>query len=226
MDDLVFNQRRGAYSDTAASRFNVPWISLVMERDARLVDRALNTLRRDSAVPAGYFDVGGRVLVDAAAARARYDAALGFFDDRRHLVVSNGPYSLWRYDPPAQFAELRAFREPNYPFRPGDWYFGQPPEMRISPPTQVELTGGRDAEIEVTVDGPGNLGLRYLLIDPATRSVVDTGEASGPVRGTFTVTLQGSVTRSLFPGLYELSLLAYSDAVARVEERTIDVDVR
>ena len=40
------------------------------------------------------------------------------------------------------------------------------------------------------------------------------------------VVLEGSVTRTLFPGLYELSLLAYSDAVARVEERTVDVDVQ
>ena len=29
MDDLVFDQRRAAYSDTAAARYDVPWLSLV-----------------------------------------------------------------------------------------------------------------------------------------------------------------------------------------------------
>ena len=145
MDDLVFTQRRGAYSDTAASRFNVPWISLVMDRDARLVQRTLRAMSRSSTVPAGYFQVGGWNLVSNRDASSRYGAALDWFDERGHLVISNGPFSLWRYDPPAQFAELRAFRETNYPFRPGDWYFGAPPELVIAPPGGVEIDAGADA---------------------------------------------------------------------------------
>ena len=47
MDDLVFEQRRAAYSDTAASRYSVPWLSLVLRRDAGLVDRTLRELERD-----------------------------------------------------------------------------------------------------------------------------------------------------------------------------------
>ena len=34
LDTLVFKQRRAAYSDTAAARFSVPWISLVLDKDA------------------------------------------------------------------------------------------------------------------------------------------------------------------------------------------------
>ena len=224
MDDLVFEQRRGAYSDTAASRFNVPWISLVMDRDARLVQRTLRNFSNDGGVPPGYFQVGNRSLVTAREADARYQASLDWFSDRGHLIVSNGPFSLWRYDPPAQYAELRAFREANYPFRPGDWYFGDPPELRIDPPGSAEIEAGSAAEIPVTVDGPGTLGLRYLLFDPATRSVVDTGEARS-IGGRFVVELDRSVTRDLFPGLYELTLIAHSDAIASVAERTLDVDV-
>jgi peptide/nickel transport system substrate-binding protein len=51
MDDLVFEQRRAAYSDTAASRYSVPWLSLVLERDAGLVDRTLRAFERDEVVP-------------------------------------------------------------------------------------------------------------------------------------------------------------------------------
>lgn len=226
MDDLVFEQRRGAYSDTAASRFNVPWISLVMERDARLVQRTLRTLEQASAVPSGYFQVGGRTLVTATDARGRYGAALRWFDERNHLVVSNGPFQLWRYDPPAQYAELRAFREARYPFRPGDWYFGEPPAIGVNPPPDATINGGQAAEIEVTISGPGELGLRYLLVDPAAREVVDSGEARAAGNGRFVVSIPASVTGTLFPGLYEVDLLAYSDAVARVEERVVQVDVR
>jgi len=226
MDDLVFSQRRAAYSDTAAARYNVPWISLVMDRDARLVQRTLNAFAGSSTIPSGYFQVGGRSLVSPSAARSRYQAALEWFDDRGHLVVSNGPFALWRYDPPAQFAELRAFRESNYPFRPGDWYFGEAPELRILPPTTASVQGGRETEIEITVQGPGSLGLHYLFLDPATRTVIADGEARDIGGGAFAILLEASVTRGLFPGLYELNILAYSDAVARVEERTVSVDIR
>ena len=42
---------RAAYSDTAAARFNVPWLSLVLERDARLVQRTLREFESAGFVP-------------------------------------------------------------------------------------------------------------------------------------------------------------------------------
>ena len=229
MDDLVFSQRRAAYSDTAASRFNVPWISLVMDRDARLVERTLLQFLKSSTVPEGFFRVGSASLVSQNEATQRYRAALEWFEDKGHLVVSNGPFYLERYDPPAQYAELRAFRDPSYPFKPGDWYFGDPPTLEFAPVDAVQIDPGKAAEVSVSVRGPGQLGLRYLLLDPATRSVVSSGEAppAGAVSGgrSFTVSLPASVTRTLFPGLYQLSMVAYSDSVALVVERTVDVDV-
>ena len=51
MDDLVFNQRRAAYSDTAAARQHVPWLSLVMSQDDHLVQRTLKQMQLKSARP-------------------------------------------------------------------------------------------------------------------------------------------------------------------------------
>jgi peptide/nickel transport system substrate-binding protein len=86
LDRLVFEERRGAYSDTAAARFNVPWMSLVMERDARLVERTLRDLEGGSIVPEGVFDLGGASLVSPEEARERYAAALAWFAEHGHLV--------------------------------------------------------------------------------------------------------------------------------------------
>src|SRR5690606_9452953 len=119
------------YSDTAASRYNVTWLSLVMERDAQLVSRTLNQFRLRRTMPERVFQVGGRSLVSWSDAEARYQAALDWFDDLGHLVISNGPFYLADFDPPAQFAEVRAFRDPTYPYRAGDWLFGAPPALSI-----------------------------------------------------------------------------------------------
>jgi peptide/nickel transport system substrate-binding protein len=225
MDDLVFEQRRAAYSDTAASRFNVPWISLVMERDARLVERTLKQLERESAVPEGVFEIGQFSLVSRADAAARYRAAIDWFDTYGHLVISNGPFYLSKYDPPAQFAEILAFRDPTYPYKAGDWYIGGIEPLEIDSPGSVELSPGRDEEIRVHADGPGGLGIRFVFVDPVVREVIYASDAERTSAGEFTVLIPGDVTEDLFPGLYQLSLVVYSDTLATVTDRLIDVDV-
>jgi peptide/nickel transport system substrate-binding protein len=226
MDKLVFEDRRAAYSDTAGARFDVPWLSLVNRQDAGLVDRTLRDLGRDPTIPAGYFDVGGRTLVTPEEATARYEAAQQWYDDRDHLVISNGPFYLQTFDPPAQFAELLAFRDPTYPFKPGDRYRGQPPALGVEDVTSEPVVAGEDAVITATVSGPGTLGLRYLLLDPALGEVVTSGAAeAGAAPGEFQVTLPADVTGTLFPGFYELYLAATSDELAQVSERRVDLEV-
>lgn len=225
MDDLVFEQRRAAYSDTAAGRFSVPWISLVLERDAGLVDRTLRQLERDEFVPAALADFGGQALVTPEDAVARYEAAQEWFDDKEHLVISQGPFYLEQFDPPAQFAELVAFRDPGYPFKPGDHFRGTPPQLSIGDIGADLVVPGEDAVVSATVSGPGTLGLRYLLLDPATGEVVVEGSGEAGPEGSFSVTIPADVTGALFPGFYELYLAAESDSLARVTERRVDLEV-
>jgi peptide/nickel transport system substrate-binding protein len=226
LDDLVFSQRRAAYSDTAAARFNVPWISLVMSRDAGLVERTLRQLVRDGSVPVGVFEFGDRTLVTPDDASARYQAAIDWFAETGHLVISNGPFWLARYDPPAQFAELRAFRDETYPFRPGQRYLGQAEPLTIAAPADATLRIGEAGTFGVSVAGPGELALRYLLFDAATAEVVASGDGTREADGTFAITVSAEVTGGLFPGLYHLYLAASSDELALISERRVDVEVQ
>ncbi len=225
MDDLVFEQRRAAYTDTAAGRFSVPWLSLVLRRDAGLVDRTIRQLERDEFIPSSIADFGGQALVTPEEATARYEAAQAWYDDKDHLVISQGPFYLEQFDPPAQFAELDAFRDPSYPFKPGDFYRGSPPDLSIGEISADPVVPGEDAVISATVDGPGTVGLQYILIDPAVGDVVESGRAQDAGDGSFEVTIGADVTTNLFPGFYQLFLAADSDSLARVTERRVDLEV-
>jgi peptide/nickel transport system substrate-binding protein len=225
MDDLVFEQRRAAYSDTAAGRFSVPWISLVLERDAGLVDRTLRQLERDEFVPAALADFGGQPLVTSDEAVARYEAARDWFDDKEHLVISQGPFYLEQFDPPAQFAELIAFRDPSYPFKPGDFFQGDPPTLSVDVGEPEPVLPGDDAVVDVQVTGPTDAQLQYLLVDQATGAVVADGPAEGAGDGAFAVVIPGDVTFELFPGLYDLFVAASSDSLARIAEREVVLEV-
>jgi peptide/nickel transport system substrate-binding protein len=225
MDDVVFEKRQGAYSDTAAARFTVPWISLVTESDARLVLRSITQFGRENRIPEGYFDINGTSLVTEEEATARYDACDAWFESTNLLMLANGPYQLTRYDPPAQFAQLDAFRPEGYPFTVEDFRFGTPPSIAIEPVTPPAVVLGEEISVPVTVSGPGELSLQYTFIDPAAGAVLVNGIAEASGDGSFTVTIDPEISATLFPGLYQLYVIAASSDIAQVAQQRIDLEV-
>lgn len=224
MDDLVFIDRKAAYSDTAAEKFNVPWLSLVMDRDARLVANNLNTFLGEATmtgitVPEKVFAVINLQLTSADEASRRYRAAIDWFNQYGILVISNGPFRLVRYNPPAQYAELEAFRDPTYPFKPGKWYYGSANLVEIVEVSKQTIDIGSESKIAVKLRGPGQLGLRYLLSDPATGAILRTGDGEKLSPLEFTIRLPSDVTAKLKPGSYQLSLAVYSNEISFIAER-------
>ncbi len=219
MDDIVFGQRKAAYSSTSSVRFQVPWISLVADRDARLVRTTMMRFSATDFVPEGVFKLDGEDLVNSDQARQRYDSAVDWFDKYGILVVSNGPYQLTTFDPPAQFAELTAFRDPTYPFKPGDWFFGSPSLPEIVNVSGTTLFQGAEGDLLVETRGPSNLQLKYSLINPASSDVLAWGEGNEVGEGNHAIVLPSSITSDLDPGTYQIVISAISDDVSYVAER-------
>jgi len=224
MDKLVFEDRRCAYSDTAAQRYSLQcWISLVMDNDSRLVRRALIDMRDSNTYPAKVFTVGGKTLVTSEQAKARYDAAIQWISQRGMAVISNGPYVLTKYDPPSQFAELEAFRDPSYPFKPGDWYKGSSAAIAFQDVQAGAVKAGAPVTVTARLQGPGEMKVRYLLVDPVAGKAVASGDAQPAGQGQFKVELSVQDTAGLAAGPQQLFLIASSDQVSSLAERRIDL---
>lgn len=225
MDTLVFEKRRAAYSDTAAARFTVPWLSLVERKHALLVKNVLDELLAKKSFPKNVFTIDGKLLVNVEEAVKRYEASIAWFKKYGHLVISNGPFMLVRFDPAAQYAELEAFRDPSYPFKPGRWFFGVPKLVEIVEVKGGKIIAGSEGNFTVRVKGPGNLKLKYLLIDVVKAEVLEVGEGRRVSSDEFSVELSSELTAKLMPGRYQLVLAAYSDEVSFVAERVEMIDV-
>jgi peptide/nickel transport system substrate-binding protein len=221
MDTLVFDQRKAAYSDTAAQRFNVPWLSLVMDRDARLVRSVLREHSSDNNIPLNVFTVQGKQLVSTSDAQSRYNSALSWFDEYKMLVISNGPFMLKIYDPPAQYAELIAFRDETYPFKPGQFYYGSANLVEIVDINTNFIELNSDNEIIMKLIGEGNLGLRYALINEINNEILSKGIASEKSTNEFVINLDSTLTSNLRPGFYKLHLAGFSDTLSSVSARVI-----
>jgi len=227
MDILVFERREGAYSDTAAARFNPEfgWINLVKERVSRqLAEGVLGQLLSSRYVPEKALSIEGVHSVSTDEAAERYRATIEWFRKYRHLVIGQGPFLLERFDGPSQTAELRAFRDPSYPFSPGMWLkFASLPRISAASPVTGELTAQSGGSLSLRLDAPEGTRVNYILQDVSRMRVIESGEASPGGGGVFEVQVPPG---RLGPGLYRLSLLAYNpDELGVVLEVESDVRV-
>jgi peptide/nickel transport system substrate-binding protein len=225
MDDLVFAKRRLAYSDTAAQRFGVDWLSLVLGNHALQVRNTLREFQTAGRFPENVFNIGGTALVTRDDALARYTASSDWINQRNLAVISNGPYMLTRFDAPAQFAELEAYRDPTYPFKPGDWHFGAPPAVAITNVRAPVIGKGFDGAVDIEAQGPGALGVKYRLFDPVGNRLAASGDAQSTGDGQYRISLTEDQTDGLNLGLYQLYVTAFSDQVSALAERRVNLEV-
>jgi len=223
-DKLVFEDRRAAYSATAAERQGVSWLNLV-KRDALQVRRILLDFQDRAFVPAGVFQAGGKTYLTREEALARYKAVIQWIDTYQLAVISNGPYMLVRYDPAAQYAELKAYRDPKYPFKPGDNYYGSIPRIAIAKVDVKPINPGAAASVLVSLEGPTPLSLHYTLYDPVGRKNLLSGDAEKRGDKDFAINLSSAQTSPLKIGFYQLFLLASSGEVAAPTEERVDLEV-
>ena len=226
MDHLVFNVRKGAYTDTSASRFSLPWLNLVVDNDARLVRNTLREFSETSFMPKGELTINGKDLANEDQAKSRFDSAINWFSEKGHMVVGNGPFYLETFRGGGeQFAQIKAFRDPDYPFQPGDLYRGKAPSLSMTNIERGLLQEGRDFETTVSLNGPGNLGLRFILQDASTGEIIRDGQADNVDNGQFKVTITSDQIPILTGDFYTLSLAAYTDELSVLLERKLDIQV-
>jgi peptide/nickel transport system substrate-binding protein len=226
MDKLVFDDRKAAYSDTASEKYQVPWLSLVMENDARLVRNVLSEFARNNFLPEEVFTLEGNKLVQQQEANNRYDSAISWFNEYKLMVISNGPYVLTKFEPQSQYAEINAFRDESYPFKPGDMYFGEAQLVEISEVNGGPILIGEDAVYSIDIEGPGELNLNYVLFDPVGGEVLKSGSALKETSNRLIVTIGSDVTSTLIEGSpYKLYLAGFSDDLSYVTEHIENIDV-
>ena len=72
--------------------------------------------------------------------------------------------------------------------------------------------------------GPGKLGLRYQIVDPSTGDILTISDAQSENNSDFNITLDNQFTSKLSPGIYQLLLAGFSDEIARLGQRQIELE--
>jgi peptide/nickel transport system substrate-binding protein len=221
-DDVVFEKQLAAFDQTAADVYGVPWLSLVLGDHAGIVKDSLEEFLAEDYFPSNYFTLGDTTYDTIENARARYQATIDWYNDKGIIWISNGPFYLNAFDAEAQYAETLAYRDPTYPFKPGDWYYGRPQIPEVVDVTLPVITKGLASTIDITMQGPETLAATYIITTEATGELVLKGEADTTATyGALEVPLTVEDTDLLdIGGRYVMTVLGKSPEVAFLSTAT------
>ncbi|MEM1597052.1 MAG: ABC transporter substrate-binding protein [Pyrobaculum sp.] len=224
VDQLVYVKQTYAASRASATKYNVPWLSLILRDHAKAAADVLQDALNAGTFPEKWFTVGNKVLLTKDEALARYRAAIDWFNKYNHLIISNGPFYLYAIDTTKQYIELRAYRDPTYPYKPGAFYFGaaQPVAVKtISIPTVVvNQPGSVSVSLEVP-SGAGRIFYKWGVVDPTTGKYIYMSDEASTTANTITINMPADLTGRLTANrAYKLWVMAYAENVPIVAEAT------
>jgi len=116
MDKLVFADKTYAYYDDGTT--DLPVLTLINGTVVQAVLDSLDSMNFSKGV--SYVTAGGKAYLTEADFAARKVALNAWAQAHGHLLVSDGPFYLEKYNESDGSVELKAFRDPTYPFKKGE----------------------------------------------------------------------------------------------------------
>ncbi len=111
LDGKVSFSRSGAVSK------NVNWLSLLVPNDSTTIKNNLLEFKENKVIPNSLKQFG----IENQYVQKRYDASIGWIDEKNHAVISNGPFYLQAYYPESRTISIASFDDTSYPFQKGHW---------------------------------------------------------------------------------------------------------
>ncbi|WP_333639203.1 ABC transporter substrate-binding protein [Pyrobaculum aerophilum] len=224
VDQLVYVKQTHAASRSGATKYNVPWLSLILRDHAKAAADVLQEALDQVIFPENWFKIGNKTLFTKDEALARYRAAIDWFNQYRHMIISQGPFYLYAIDTANQYIELRAFRDPTYPYKPGAFYFGVATPVSIKAINIPTIAVGQSGTVSISLEvpeGAGRIFYKWGIIDPTTGKFVYISDEASATTTPITISIPTDVASKLTPNkAYKFWIYAYTENVPIVAEST------
>ncbi len=197
-----------AFSRSDAISKNVDWLSLIVPKDAKIVESNLQEFEKDNIVPKALIGLANSSYCDL-----RYNSSISWIDKHDNAMISNGPFYLDSYLPEARTIYLKSFDDPTYPFGAGYWKeFEQiqlPKIEKVNVPTVVTI--GQDLDIPVLVTPDSDV---YYYFINAQGNLVYSGMQNSS-NGNFSIVVPATKTMNFTVGANDLQIFTISDSAYR-----------
>ena len=198
-----------SYSRSGATSKNVNWVSLIIPKDAKLIQEYLKEFKETNHIPTALTEFGA----DSNYVHTRYTASTQWIQDNNHAVVSNGPFFLNSYSPESRTITVSRFDDKSYPFDLNHWSIFEHTEFPKI--TKVENSNSitKTSEFTVNIRTIHTDSILYFLSNNKGEMV-----SSGSVRvnsGTTDITFPKRIVENLDTGSNNLKIFAISESVLK-----------
>lgn len=211
-----------AFSKVDADFKKVDWLSLIISSNAEKVKDVLLQFKRDNFMPKALQN-----SVSASEAGARYDASIKWIEEKKHAVISNGPFYLENYNPQARTITIKAFRDSSYPFEVGKWQGFETAKVATinNVNTPLSIIKGSDVTISGDIKTEGDLNdvQLFYFIKNSEGNIVVKGMTKPSSDGKFQIELSKSDTPKLSSGSNQLKLFAISNLALKPDIYTTSI---
>lgn len=202
-----------AFSRSEAISKNIDWLSLVVPRDAQIMQSYLDGFGKANDIPPPL-----QGLANSTYCNLRYNASSSWIAKHGNAVISNGPFYLDSYLPEARTITLKAFENPTYPFPAGYWagfeHVNLPMIEKVSVPPVVTIGKGFEIPAEATPDSD----IYYFFINSEGNVAYNGVQNSG--NGTFSISIPPGKTLNFTEGANSLKIFTVSHSAYRPDTFT------
>ena len=198
-----------AFSRAEATNKNVSWMSLIIPKDAKIIQEYLNTFEKTKHIPISLqdFDIGDDYY------NSRYSASMQWIQENNHAIISNGPFYLKTYSPESRTIVLNNFKDESYPFESGHWSEFENPKFPKITKIEVPEIITRDKKYAIPLETVNSDAIIYFVSN--NRGEVVISESFETSANESEIVLTSNITRHLELGANNLKIFAISDKVLK-----------
>ena len=148
-----------SFSRSGATSKNVNWISLIVPKDAKLIQEYLDEFKKSGYIPKSLEKFNS----DSEYYNSRYSASSEWIQKNNHAIISNGPFFLKSYSPESRTITVSSFDDDTYPFSVGYWSeFEKAKLPKISNVVIPQVTS-KDRELKIDIETTDTDSILYFL---------------------------------------------------------------
>lgn len=198
-----------SFSRSGATSKNVSWLSLIIPNDANIIKEYLQEFRKTNYIPEPLKE-GSQ---DASYYQKRYDSSIKWIEEKKHAVISNGPYYLESYAPESRTIKAKAYGDDSYPFKKGSWGKFEEPKFPLIKNIEMKNTAEQNKELVITVEAENSDSILYFLTNNQGEKV--SSETIKVKEDHVMINIPAEQTRELGIGANNLKIFAISEKVSK-----------
>jgi peptide/nickel transport system substrate-binding protein len=198
-----------SYSRSGATSKNVNWVSLIISKDAKLIQEYLEEFKETKHIPYALqeFEINSEYF------DSRYMASIKWIQDKNHAVISNGPFFLKSYSPESRTITISSFEDSTYPFTLGHWSKFENTEFPKISNIKISDILNKNTEFSVNVETLNVDSLLYFLSD--SKGSIIFSELVKTNSTETEIVFPNNIVKNLDLGANNLKIFAISEKVLK-----------